>query len=50
MDKYEEIGNKGPLGKGAYGVARLLKRKSDAKLFVVKVIDLDGLNVEEAYR
>ena len=50
MDKYEEITDKGPLGKGAYGVAKLLKRKSDQKLFVVKIIDLEGLNVEDAYR
>ena len=50
MFKYEEIRGKGTLGRGAYGVAKLLKRKTDGKLFVVKVIDLEGLNAEDAYR
>ena len=50
MDKYEELTDRGPLGKGAFGEANVLKRKSDGRLFVKKTIDMEGLNAQTVYR
>lgn len=51
MEKYVELTDRGPLGKGAFGEANVVKRKTDGKLFVKKTVDLDPkLNIDVASR
>ena len=51
MDKYVQLTDRGPLGEGAFGVANVVKRKSDGKLFVKKTVVLEPkLNIDVASR
>ena len=44
MEKYEEIR---VLGEGGYGKAILVRRRSDAQLFVVKVMHIEAMSPKE---
>ncbi len=44
MDKYTKVK---VLGKGSFGQATLVKRKTDGELFVVKEVDMSKMSSKE---